>query len=680
MRQWIEYAVENYRSKNSFGFQLAKDLKPRQIDMAIDQYARIVKPEEVVALLDTTLVKSGKSGFLLTDRYLYSSNEKEEAPVELMYLKSVSVREENNSYCVLEYEDGRKRELYVSVFLDVVDILEIIISQKESRETEGDKKSVKSDPEGSAKEQTREVRPEVLELERRVDTSLDVIGEEKKKDTGRNVEGREPAARKSSGTAVAEKGEETESEMAGKEPKTEPEKAGKEQESKTDSETDKKEDRSGTDPEEVMEERNPEPVSKAAEREPAIKDEWNTSEKDPEPEQIIESPETAEPEHSIELADSELSDGLPKELSLEIVALDDVEDEDSEESDEPFWDTDTLRTELDVQEPYEQVLEKAEAGDEAAMYKAAEMLYVGYGTLQDRKEALRWFRESAKAAYVPAMLKLMQFYNDGELVKKNLTLSMSWGKKAAATGEPEGQYALAKAYIYGEPEIQDTDKGLKLLVDMVQQGDAAAEDMIQEVHRKMRKAKESFDQGIRNPSTASGYYEMGMYCKEGDGYHRYLKEATEYFRKAAEKEHIQAQYQLALAYYTGAGVKKDEAESIRWLEKAAAKSHKEAGELLAELREKQRIKQEKTEFKTHLRQAEKGDAYAQSKVAGMYLRGTGVKKDIKKGIEWYEKASETDEGYAARQLAKLYAEGDIIPADPERAAYWRMVGGILDDL
>ena len=37
MRQWIEYAVENYRSKNSFGFQLAKDLKPRQIDMAIDQ-------------------------------------------------------------------------------------------------------------------------------------------------------------------------------------------------------------------------------------------------------------------------------------------------------------------------------------------------------------------------------------------------------------------------------------------------------------------------------------------------------------------------------------------------------------------------------------------------------------------------------------------------------------------
>ena len=177
MRQWIEYAVENYRSKNSFGFQLAKDLKPRQIEMAIDQYARIVKPEEVVALLDTTLVKSGKSGFLLTDRYLYSSNEKEEAPVELMYLKSVSIREDNNSYCVLEYEDGRKREVYVSVFLDVADILEMIIHQKESRETEEEKECAESDSGGGEKILTGEKRPEVMELEQRVETSLDAIWE-----------------------------------------------------------------------------------------------------------------------------------------------------------------------------------------------------------------------------------------------------------------------------------------------------------------------------------------------------------------------------------------------------------------------------------------------------------------------------------------------------------------------
>ena len=98
------------------------------------------------------------------------------------------------------------------------------------------------------------------------------------------------------------------------------------------------------------------------------------------------------------------------------------------------------------------------------------------------------------------------------------------------------------------------------------------------------------------------------------------------------------------------------------------------------IQEKQKLKREKADFKSSLKQAEKGDAYAQSRVAEFYLNGTGVKKDIQKGIEWYEKASETDEGYAARQLAKLYAEGGIIPVDEERAAYWRMVGGVLDEL
>ena len=70
MRKWVEYAVENYKGKNTFGFQLAKDLKERQIERAIERYARGVRPEEVAAILDTSAFRSGKTGFLLTDRYL----------------------------------------------------------------------------------------------------------------------------------------------------------------------------------------------------------------------------------------------------------------------------------------------------------------------------------------------------------------------------------------------------------------------------------------------------------------------------------------------------------------------------------------------------------------------------------------------------------------------------------
>ena len=750
MRQWIEYAVENYRSKNSFGFQLAKNLKARQIDTAIEQYARIVKPEEVVAILDTTVVKSGKSGFLLTDRYLYSSNEKEGAPVELMYLKSVSVREENNSYCILEYEDGRKRELYVSVFLDVADVLKMIAGKSSSPGLgEAEKQAQGTDAPGHEKKQAAETDPGT---ERNGRTEF---GEETGRSTGYHAEaaGDEPGAgesakapegatgmgdRKDVSGSAAGAGENAEASAgalgAGDHmsvPGNTPGAGDHKDMSGSVSDAGHSTDASGSMP----------GAGEGAEASGSMPGVGNRAEASGSGQgagagaEVFGSvpragagaevsgsgqgagsaaeasgstgnpggnagmPETGQEEERTGLVSSgiakddavmgagvDLADELPKELSLEIVGLEELEDEEPKEADEPQWDTSVLQTEIDTQEgsegkeSFDQVLAKAEAGDRAAMFEAAEMLYTGDQIQENQKEGLRWFRESAKAEYVPAMLRLMRFYEEGELVKKNLTLSMSWAKKAAATGEDEGQFALAKTYIYGQPGMQDTDKGIGILAEMAQKGNKEAEEQLLGVHQKIQEAKERFRAGVRNPSTASGYYEMGMYCKAGDGYYCYPKEAVGYFRKAAEKDHIHAQYQLALAYYTGAGVKKDEDESIRWLEKAAAKSHKEAGELLAKLQEKRRIKQEKNEFKNHLRQAEKGDVYAQSKTAELYLQGIGVKQDIKKGIEWYEKASETDEGYAARRLAKLYSDGELVPEDPEKAAYWRMVGGVLDEL
>ena len=750
MRQWIEYAVENYRSKNSFGFQLAKNLKARQIDTAIEQYARIVKPEEVVAILDTTVVKSGKSGFLLTDRYLYSSNEKEGAPVELMYLKSVSVREENNSYCILEYEDGRKRELYVSVFLDVADVLKMIAGKSSSpRLGEAEKQAQGTDAPGHEKKQAAETDPR---MERNGRTEF---GEETGRSTGYHAEaaGDEPGAgesakapegatgmgdRKDVSGSAAGAGENAEASAGAlgvgdhlSVPRNTPGAGDHKDVSGSVSDAGHSTDASGSMP----------GAGEGAEASGSMPGVGNRAEASGSGQgagagaevfgsvsragagaevsgsgqgtgSVAEAsgstgnpggnagmPETGQEEERTGLVSSgiakddavmgagvDLADELPKELSLEIVGLEELEDEEPKEADEPQWDTSVLQTEADMQEgsegkeSFDQVLAKAEAGDRAAMFEAAEMLYTGDQIQENQKEGLRWFRESAKAEYVPAMLRLMRFYEEGELVKKNLTLSMSWAKKAAATGEDEGQFALAKTYIYGQPGMQDTDKGIGILAEMAQKGNKEAEEQLLGVHQKIQEAKERFRAGVRNPSTASGYYEMGMYCKAGDGYYCYPKEAVGYFRKAAEKDHIHAQYQLALAYYTGAGVKKDEDESIRWLEKAAAKSHKEAGELLAKLQEKRRIKQEKNEFKNHLRQAEKGDVYAQSKTAELYLQGIGVKQDIKKGIEWYEKASETDEGYAARQLAKLYSDGELVPEDPEKAAYWRMVGGVLDEL
>lgn len=726
MRQWIEYAVENYRGKNSFGFQLAKDLKERQIAQAIERYARGVKPQEVVALMDTSVFRSGKTGFLLTERYLYSDKYKEEVPVSLMFLKEVSVRPENKSCCVLTFKDDSTRDVDVSVFLDVVDVLKLIVEQRDKHEQESD------------------------------DEGLTESGQSKSAEAPENEDGdahkRLGGRRKHPENAAGMKDSEYDAGMA---------------ESRTVFE-DSAEDFLRT-------VRSEEPVNGglAAERfsdrslaaEGAMEDAAGPGEPAKASGYKGIMVESVKPAENVRIAkehgeSDDIGDAGSQEVSglpIEIIPIDEFEESgESEETREQRWlaefsqsgesidliledDSEFLQSRGEpeapgqegvggnealqggfaekeepdsVEEPFEELLKKAEAGDRAAMYRVAELYFTGGKPEgaedvqhiqnarpaldteqaedvrqvqnakpgQDTKQALKWFRESARLEYVPAMLRMMLFYREGEFVKKNYTLSLSWAKKAAATGDQKGQYALVDSYLYGLDGKQDTGAGLALLSKMAELGDESAKRTADDVLNKIKEAKERFDAGIKNPSTASGYYEMGMYCLKGDGFYNYPREAVRYLKKAAEKEHVHAEYQLALAYHTGEGVKKDEDECIRWLEKAAAKSHKEAGELLADLQEKRRIRQEKSEFKNHLRQAEKGDAYAQSRTAELYLHGIGVKQDIEKGIEWYEKASETDEGYAARQLAKLYSEGDLVPADPEKAAYWRMVGGVLDEL
>ena len=633
MRRWIEYAVENYRSKNSFGFQLAKDLKERQVSQAIEKYAKIVKPEEVVALMDTTVFRSGKTGFLFTERYLYGDRYKDEGPIELMFLEKAEVRPENNSCCVLTYEDGRTREVDVSVFLDVVDVLNMMIRQR--KQHEGDEEEGEHLQEADQKERAEFEKAAVSVAPARITERVGMDGNE---DLVRSRRAAEDADTPESAGGAGAAAEATE--------------GGR------------------------MEENQAEGAKTAIEVTektggfPAI--------------EVTEGSGESEQEEHLPIEIIQLED------LTDLEDLEDIEDidgsDDLDESEVQFGQEDLSGTEqsegsgLEDAQSYEQALKLAEEGDGASMYRLAMMYYNGEQTDKDVKQALRWFRESAKEEYVPAMLRMMQFYRDGEQVKQNFQLSMSWVKKAAATGDPRGQFALADAYIYGLAGRQDVDAGLAILGERAVLGDESAERLMEKVLGDIQDARERFDAGFRNPSTASGYYEMGMYCQKGDGYYTYPREAAEYFQKAAEKEHVDAQYQLACAYYYGEGVKKNEELCVQWLEKAAAKSHKEAMELLNGIQEKQKIKREKADFKSSLKQAEKGDAYAQSRVAEFYLNGTGVKKDIQKGIEWYEKASETDEGYAARQLAKLYAEGGIIPVDEERAAYWRMVGGVLDEL
>ncbi|HDP24013.1 MAG TPA: sel1 repeat family protein [Deltaproteobacteria bacterium] len=73
----------------------------------------------------------------------------------------------------------------------------------------------------------------------------------------------------------------------------------------------------------------------------------------------------------------------------------------------------------------------------------------------------------------------------------------------------------------------------------------------------------------------------------------------------------------------------------------------------------------------HIRtMAQSGDVYSQFKLAGMYYDGSGVPRDEKEALRWYEKAAEQDHAEAQFIMGILCERGEGRARDDQRAFYW----------
>lgn len=114
------------------------------------------------------------------------------------------------------------------------------------------------------------------------------------------------------------------------------------------------------------------------------------------------------------------------------------------------------------------------------------------------------------------------------------------------------------------------------------------------------------------------------------------KEATEWFRKAAELGMPEAQFRVGQAYDSGRGAPQDYAIALRWYMKAA----------------------------------EQNDRDAESALGDLYTSGHGVKTDPAQASEWYYKAAEQGVAHAQAELGKLYLAGKGVNQDFVKAYFW----------
>lgn len=199
-------------------------------------------------------------------------------------------------------------------------------------------------------------------------------------------------------------------------------------------------------------------------------------------------------------------------------------------------------------------------------------------------------------------------------------------------------------------------------------------------------------------------FRLGGCYERGRGVVRSPGDAAEWYRRAALKGHLGAQFALSLMYLHGQGVgrtsawyraakqsdetaalrnrqtlfphgieiPRDYKEALHWSRAAARGGRIEAqaniGLLL--LQGLGCTPEYAEAFQWLTMAADTGNAEAQYGMGVLYARGLGVEADMVAACRWYEAAATQDHGEAIMTLGYLYGFDEAMQSDPERAEHF----------
>jgi len=178
-------------------------------------------------------------------------------------------------------------------------------------------------------------------------------------------------------------------------------------------------------------------------------------------------------------------------------------------------------------------------------------------------------------------------------------------------------------------------------------------------------------------------FTLGLLFKNGFGAEKNPVQAVHWFEKAANHGLADAQYELGLCYFWGYGIKEDEIDikAFYWLEKAAINGSKNARAFksLADVQYKMALAYQtgKERRKDPIRAivllkkaAEQGLAEAQYELGRACQTGTGIAQDIAQATRWFENAANQNHAEAQYELGLCYLKGNGVEEDRNRAIYW----------
>ncbi len=165
---------------------------------------------------------------------------------------------------------------------------------------------------------------------------------------------------------------------------------------------------------------------------------------------------------------------------------------------------------------------------------------------------------------------------------------------------------------------------------------------------------------------------LGLRYEKGEGVKQNYKTAAYWYQEAAKNGHTQAQNNLGFMYSEGIGVERDYTGAVKWYRMAAENGHVKAQYNLGVIYYKgQGIEQDYNEaIKWYRKAAEQGYTQSQTILGLMYSKGLGVNQSYKEAVRWYHEAAKRGYSKAQFNLGVMYSKGQGVEHDYKEAAKW----------
>ncbi len=204
-----------------------------------------------------------------------------------------------------------------------------------------------------------------------------------------------------------------------------------------------------------------------------------------------------------------------------------------------------------------------------AQYTLGLMYLQGRDVAENEKLALFWLKKSADQDYYLALHRLGKIYLSDDVVETDPEVAVKYIIQAAQKGYAPSQYLLGMMYQTGESGLAENQQtALRWLNLAAGQG-----------HKMAKQVLVGLSNGDESnvSSNAQAAFDTGFnFLKGRGGVDRDYKQAAEWFSKAAEQGHADAQYNLGELYNRGRGVKKNKKTAQKWYKAAAEQGHVKA--------------------------------------------------------------------------------------------------------